>query len=235
MDTGFADMSRNGSTLVHHSCGFYRTLWEKLKELTGKSNINPMRFLDIGAGHGLGLNDLSRLYGCSTVGIEYNASAYEGSLLHCKHILEKKQGAKYVPFIPIQADGYHISTFGTADIIYIWGKGQLPDFFRHIYDRFREDPVAEYMVSSEPYSDDQLRGDRLERAHKIQGNLPGGTTMMMYIYRKVDFKPQEFGDDDPLHTKIETGFHKISAFKCTHKSKKRKAKIYEMLEWSSIE
>ena len=91
MDTGFADKSRNGSMLVHQSFGFFCTLGEKLKELTGKINIKLMKLLDIGAGHGLGLNDLSRLYGYSTVGIECNASAYEGSLLHCKHILEKKQ------------------------------------------------------------------------------------------------------------------------------------------------
>ena len=220
MDTGFADKSRNGSTLVHHSCGFFRTLGEKLKELTGKSNINSKNFIDIGAGHGLGLNDLSRLYGCSTVGIEYNASAYEGSLLHCKHILEKNKGKKYVPFIPIQANGCHISTFGTADIICIWGKGQSPDFFEHVYERFCKDPVVKFMISSEPYLDNVLSDSGLEQAAKVLGNLPT-MCMMMYIYRKVNFKPQEFGDVDPLHTKIETAFHKMSAFKCTQKSKKR--------------
>ena len=216
MDTGFADMSRNGSTLVHHSCRFFRTLGEKLKELTGKSNINSMRFLDIGAGHGLGLNDLSRLYGCSTVGIECNASAYEGSLLHCKHILEKNNGKKYVPFIPIHANGYHISTFGRADIIYIWGKGQVPTIFQHIYTRFCEDPVAAFLVSSEPYLDDILSKDGIEQAAKVVGNL-SNMSMTMYIYRKVDFKPKEFVDVDPLHTKIETAYRKISAFKCTQK------------------
>ena len=114
------------------------------------------------------------------------------------------------------------------------GKGTIAWFFEHIDERFCEDPVAEFLISSEPYLDDVLSNDGLERAAKVLGNLPT-MCMTMYIYRKVNFKPQEFGDVDRLHTNIETAFRKISAFKCTHKSKKRKTKIYEMLEWSSVQ
>ena len=110
----------------------------------------------------------------------------------------------------------------------------MPTIFQHIYTRFCEDPVAAFLVSPEPYLDDILSEDGIEQAAKVVGNLTN-MSMTMYIYRKVDFKPKEFVDVDPLHTKIETAYRKISAFKCTQKSKTRKNKIYEMLEWSSME
>ena len=144
----------------------------------------------------------------------------------CKDIIERNTGKKYVPFIPIEADGYHINTFGGANIVYIWCKGQMPDLFKHIYKKSCHNPVAEFLVSSEKYHETVLSASKLELAAALEGNM-SNMSMMMYIYRKIDFQSgQELVVGDRNHTKIETAFRKIASFKCTRRSKKSKNKIY---------
>ena len=113
-----SDKKRIGSTVNHYNRQFFSEVGKKLKSIFGITNIAHKKFLDVGHGLGLGLGDLSDLFGIGAVGIEVNPTVYDGSILRANDLIKKTEEKKYVPFVPLRGDGYKLETFGGADIVY---------------------------------------------------------------------------------------------------------------------
>ena len=225
---------RVGSTVIHFNQTFFREVGEKLKAIFSTTNISHKKFLDVGHGLGLGLDDLSDLFGISTVGIEVNPTTYNGSILRAEDLIKKMGKKKYVPFVPLRGDGYGLKTFGGADIVYCWCRGQQANIFEHICRKFSEDPTAKVFITSEKFSDDTTKFYGLNMEDQVNGKFPKGT-MMMYFYVKRNISEIQLKkEDEPgtLHNDIKKAFEMVTRFKRLTNKEKTKEKLFSIINWA---
>ena len=216
---------------------FFLKVGENLKVIFHTTNISHKKFLDVGHGLGLGLDDLSHSFVISTVGIEVNPTTYNGSILRAKNLIKKMGEKKYVPFVPLRGDGYRLKTFGGADIVYCWCRGQVADIFEHICRKSSEDPTAKVLITSENFNNGTLRFYGLNKVKQVNGDFPNGS-MMMYFYAKDNIlennlkKEDEPIDYGTLHNDIANAFQMTVRFKLLKKEKKTKEKLFNIINWA---